>query len=588
MPKKPVGVRALENQHEGKRTALDFGVHRCQLGAQMSAWLRLVAVAGLALVVFLFRLGVADWRGDVDTQQAQIIQEIRAGHGWVLPLRNGRHLPEKPPLFSWLGALSATVRHSGGDAWDARLPSALFGTLCVIAVYGFAHALAGEKVAGWAALMLVTTPQFIIAARDSHVDMVFCAFLTFGLMLAWRFYDGVGGRRTALLAGLCLGLATLSKGPLAFVLTGLVFGVTALLLPPPGGWRTLVTFPALMAAVVPPALWYLAATAEHGLAFVRLQLLDENVGRLTGGLGHWPVGYYIVPLLALGLPWTLALPGAVADESGLPLRARRFLWIWVGVMLVFFSLAFGKRQVYILPLRPALAIILAGWLVPFLDRLRGLPRPGTTPRAVHAASAALVLGGLAGALVFCLGFGGLGAAPQQWSYWWRLYLQEHMLSAVVLIAGVGIGIDVILRWTWERRFDLALYGLVATLAVGWTIGFSSDAIVRGEAVSFRPLAQRVSAAVAPTEPLAFLDVEDETAIGLLYHLRRHVPVVQSLDGQGPCTPPSPGVYLIAEKRWDERDCAADRRWNAITRGGPEISSHRSQRLVLARFQESPR
>jgi len=41
--------------------------------------------------------------------------------------------------------------------------------------------------------------------------------------------------------------------------------------------------------------------------------------------------------------------------------------------------------------------------------------------------------------------------------------------------------------------------------------------------------------------------------------------------------------LIAESRWDERDCIADHHWHALARGGPEISSHRAQRLVLARF-----
>ena len=116
--------------------------------------------------------------------------------------------------------------------------------------------------------------------------------------------------------------------------------------------------------------------------------------------------------------------------------------------------------------------------------------------------------------------------------------------------------------------------------------FSSDAMVRGEALSFRPLAQRVTAEVGPTEPLAFLDVDDETAICLLYHLRRHVPVVQSLEGQGRARLPARGAYLVAESRWDERDCAADRRWHAIARGGPEISSHRAQRLVLARFGDA--
>ena len=261
---------------------------------------RLAIVVSLALVVFFFRLGVADWRGDADVHQAQIIQDIMAGRGWVLPLRNGRHIPDKPPLFSWVGAVSAALRHSGGDIFDARLPSAILATLCVLAVYGFAHSLAGESVAWWAALMLITTPQFVTAARDSRVDMVFSAFLTFGLMLAWRVYEGEGERRAALLAGLCIGLATLSKGPLALVLPVLVFGMMPLLAPPRPGWRALVTVPVLALAIALPALWYLAATIEHGMAFVRLHLLEENVGRMTGG--------FFIAGLIVPLPLAAAVP----------------------------------------------------------------------------------------------------------------------------------------------------------------------------------------------------------------------------------------------------------------------------------------
>ena len=550
-------------------------------------FVHLAIVITLALVVFLFRLGVADWRGDADAQVAQIVQDIRAGNGWVLPLRNGRHIPDKPPLLSWLGAVSAIVRGSAGDILDARLPSALLATLCVVVVYGFAHSLAGEAVAWWAALMLMTTPQFVTAARDSRVDMAFSAFLTFGLVLAWRVYDGGGGRHTAWFAGLCFGLATLSKGPLALVLAVLVFGVTLVLAPPQPGWRALFGLPVLAASVGLPALWYLAATVEQGRAFLHLHLLEENFGRMAGGLGRWPVWYYIGPLLTLGLPWTLALPGAVGGESALPSRSRRFLWTWVIVMFVFFSFSLGKRRVYLLPLRPALAILLAGWLAPRLDPLRNQGRPAATPRAVHATIASLVIVAFGCALAFRMGLGGVGAAPQQWTHWWRLHLQEYFLSTVILIVGLGIGADLMVGWTWQRRFDLAAYSLVGTLALAWTIGLSSDAIVRGEALSFRPLAQRVSAEVSAMEPLAFLDVDDETAVSFLSHLRRHVPVVQSVEGSGPCTPPAPGAYLIAESQWDERGCGSDPRWSAIARGGPEITSHRSQRMVLARFAGAP-
>ncbi len=40
-----------------------------------------------------------------------------------------------------------------------------------------------------------------------------------------------------------------------------------------------------------------------------------------------------------------------------------FLKLWFGVMFVFFSVSLGKRPVYLLPLYPALAVLMAGWFV---------------------------------------------------------------------------------------------------------------------------------------------------------------------------------------------------------------------------------
>src|SRR5437016_703608 len=102
----------------------------------------LAAICVLAAVAFFFQLGHADWEDDSESCGGQIMQEMVGGYGWVLPLRNDRHIPAKPPLFYWFGALSALVRQSGVDLLDARLPSAVLATFTVVAVYAFTRSLA--------------------------------------------------------------------------------------------------------------------------------------------------------------------------------------------------------------------------------------------------------------------------------------------------------------------------------------------------------------------------------------------------------------------------------------------------------------
>ena len=58
----------------------------------------------------------------------------------------------------------------------------------------------------------------LIEARNSRVDMTFAVFLTMALLLLHDIWEGAAGGRRTILAGLCLGLAVLSKGPLALAL----------------------------------------------------------------------------------------------------------------------------------------------------------------------------------------------------------------------------------------------------------------------------------------------------------------------------------------------------------------------------------
>jgi 4-amino-4-deoxy-L-arabinose transferase-like glycosyltransferase len=587
-PAAVAGARELANA-PGPLPNDEFRTSSTTRADESSVWAHLAIIIPLALMIFLFRLGVADWRDGCDTHQGKIIAQIMAGDGWVLPLRNGRYLPTKPPLYSWFGALSATLRGSDGDLLDARLPSAVLALAGTLLVYAAARAMAGGAVALWSALIWITTPQVIITGRDSRVDMVFCVFLTAALLLSWYVWEGRGGRYTAALAGLCFGLATLSKGPLALVLGVLVFGVAAVVATPAPGWRLLIApLPVLLSLGI-PAVWYIAATVEHGMEFLRLHFLDENVSRFVTGQDRLP-WYYVEPLISMGLPWTIALPAAGAGTSALPSRHRRFLWVWVTVMFVFFSASLGKRRAYLLPLRPALAILLAGWLVPQLVRLRGRERAALPPPAVRALIAGSVLVVLGVALVLSVGLGGWGTAPELWSYWWRLYVREYPGTIVGFTLVIGVGLDQTLRALWQRRMERAAFAFVVTLGVGTAIAISSDAIVRGQALSAQPLARQVAANLAPDEPVAFLDTNDDDDLvnEFQFHFRRHTGVTHSVGDHTSCTPPAPGAYLMLEREWDARRCGADSAWHVIARGGPEVRSHRDQRLVFARYAPTAR
>jgi hypothetical protein len=110
--------------------------------------------------------------------------------------------------------------------------------------------------------------------------------------------------------------------------------------------------------------WYVVAVTRGGEGFFDRQILQENLSRFAGGSGHsHPIYYYISYLFTQSMPWGLFLPILLWDLSS-AVRANEnalFLKLWLLVMFVFFSISVGKRAVYLLPLYPALALLLAAW-----------------------------------------------------------------------------------------------------------------------------------------------------------------------------------------------------------------------------------
>jgi len=546
----------------------------------------LLVILVLSLGILLFRLGEADYKGSTGSNGGQTIQEMVAGNGWILPLRNGRHMPVKPPLYFWMGAATAKIRGTHGDILDSRLPSALLATLCVLAVYMFTRSVANDKVALWAALILATTPQLIEEGRNSRTDMALTTFLTCGLLLSYPVLRGNAGTATALLGALCLGLATLSKGPLALGLAVLVCGAATLFIRPIPEWRTLLRPAPLALAILVPATWYAAATYEHGWDFLHLHLYVESASRLWGERGEKPWWFYAEPLITYQLPWILLLPWIVKSSPGIDFRTRRFLWAWVLSMLVFFSVSAGKRRAYLLPLRPALAILIAAWLVPQFEHWRAYRRTAGAPMSVYAILSILLVAAISTAVALSARVEGFGTG-EDWSHFWRAYLQNDLPIVIGSLSLVGAGVLITVHWLWQRRLELASWAFLFTLAIGLTLGMSAGEIVRGQGASFRPLVRELREKGYADQDFAMFDIDrevdfDDQHLGFLFHLGRHVPVVRPVNEHS-CEPPKSGLYLVRRRHWDERSCFRDTRWQEILRGGPPAKSMQNEQLVLARF-----
>ena len=326
----------------------------------------LVLLIALCGILYFPYLGNVSFFDKGEPREALAVQDIVQRGEWLFPLKRATAIPSKPPLFHWSAALVAKVTGKL-DETTIRFPSALYATLGVLFVYVLGRKLYGGVIGLLAGAILATTMVYNDQALSARVDMTLCFFVTLSLVLFYALYRGFLIHSLWYFALYALvGIGTLAKGPLGILLPGLVIAV---FLAVKRKWDLILKFafhPGVIITLLLAVGWYGMAFTRGGEGFVDRQLLQENLKRFFGGSGHsHPVYYYFSYLFSLGLPWSLILPfmlwdvfqpGARGDDD------RLFFKSWFLVMFVFFSLSAGKRPVYLLPLYPPLALLLAAWV----------------------------------------------------------------------------------------------------------------------------------------------------------------------------------------------------------------------------------
>jgi 4-amino-4-deoxy-L-arabinose transferase-like glycosyltransferase len=461
------------------------------------------------LLVFAFawfaNLGQRDLFYPDEGRYAEISREMVASGDWLTPRLDGLKYFEKPPLQYW--ATAAAFEAFGQSEWTARLWTALTGFLGVLFT-GFAAGRLFGRPAGLAAgLILAGSLMWVFMGHASSLDMGVSFFLSAAVgafALAQR--DGVapGRRRAWMLAGwVACALAVLSKGLIGIVLPA---GAVALYVLWQRDWRLLgrlhlVAGLALFLAIAAP--WFVAVSLANK-EFAHFFFVHEHFERfLTKEHGRFQPWWYFLPVLALGtVPWTLALPGALAAAARrrplLSFQPQRFLLAWCLLVFVFFSVSDSKLFPYIMPIFPALAMLLGDWL----------PRVSRRSLSWIAAIAALGGAALAALMPFATARygGGLPTELAARFVHWLVVAGVAVLAAgavATLFAVRGRGLPAL---AWLAAGGLALTQLLL-------VAYQSLAPV----YSARQIVERIRPALAAANRVYFVQMFDHS---FLFYAKR--------------------------------------------------------------------
>ncbi|HEY1058178.1 MAG TPA: glycosyltransferase family 39 protein [Limnobacter sp.] len=334
---------------------------RASTQAPTSVWLFWGTLVAYWLVSLQFRALIHPDEGRYATLAMGMLQS----GDWITPRLNGLLYFEKPIFQYWVSAVFFGLM--GFSEFAARLWPGLSG-LMTIAVVGFTARRLWSPTTGHHAALVCTGTLWMYA--NSHfltLDMGVTFFLTLALcafLLAHQSTtDHPSSRRWMLLAWAAMAGATLSKGLIGLLIPG---GTLFLYCLTTREWRLLgrmhwLAGVVVFALITTPWFWLVS---QRNPGFAHFFFIHEHIERfLTTEHHREGPPYYFIPIVLAGfLPWTSWLPrmlrSAWADHSH-SIQVGRFLILWSSFVFVFFSLSGSKLPSYILPMFPAMALMLA-------------------------------------------------------------------------------------------------------------------------------------------------------------------------------------------------------------------------------------
>ncbi|WP_266159500.1 ArnT family glycosyltransferase [Dyella silvatica] len=339
-------------------------------------WLLLI----FAIVVIGAGIGLRDpWPSDEPRFTLAAKQMVDSGD-WLFPHRGSELYSDKPPMLMWAEAASYTLTRSWRVAF--LLPSLLAALGTLFFIYDLGRRLWNRQAGLYAAAALLLCFQFVYQVKRAQIDPLVVFFITaanWGLLRHmllgpnWRAYW---------FGCFCAGLGVITKGVGIIALLMLIpYAIAArwrwdgiALMQRGAWWRWLLGLPAVLLAIalwlVPMLLAVQARSANPAYAaYVNDILFRQTAGRYANAWHHLHSPVFYIPILLFSwLPLSLTYPGTLSRWwQRLKAKDARILLPlgWILLMLLFFSASPGKRDVYILPAAPMLALITA----PFLGEL---------------------------------------------------------------------------------------------------------------------------------------------------------------------------------------------------------------------------
>jgi len=485
------------------------------LGSQV--WWLVVAIAVIWFANLEYRTLIKPDEG----RYAEIPREMVKSGDWVTPRLNDLKYFEKPPLQYWATATAYTV--FGEHQWTSRLWAGLTGFAGLLLVWFAGVKLFGREAGGYAALLMGSSLLYVLIGHINTLDMGVTFFLTLGIaaLLIGQSQPYPPVRRNwMLLAWAGLALAVLSKGLMGIILPGAALFVYCVVQRDFSVLKRMHWLFGVALFLLITAPWFYQVMQANPEFFGRFFIYEHYTRFTTKDLGRYQPWYYFVPILLAGaLPWTALMfdsmwnaararqPGRASHRSDKPFNPARFLLIWAVFIYLFFTVSGSKLPSYLLPMFPALALLMGKRISEMRCRVLFWQLAPIVPVVV-------------GLLVLGVNVGKFADTPNQIALYpdYRIWL---VVASGIWLVGLMSGMS--LLWRGKKPQAVVVVALCTLLAA--QIGLSGYNTVARER-SAKHIAEAIRAEVKPDIPFYSVLTYEQT---LPFYLKRTFTLVQYQD-----------------------------------------------------------
>lgn len=316
----------------------------------------LMVVTAISFFMVIFGIWGVPLLDPDEPVYAETAREMLQFGDFLSPRIFNEYWYDKPPMYYWLVAICQFI--FGYNEFAARLPAGLAAVGTTVVMYISVTRMINEKAGFWSALVLTSCIQFFYLGKAAVTDTTLLFFMTSALLCFWQ--------KQYWLMYVFMALGTLTKGPIGIVFPGAIIILYLLAVGEIYELTRMHFVRGLLLYLLICFPWYYAMYTVHGMVFIETFLGFHNLTRFTTPEHASRVTFwYYFPVVLLGLfPWTglwiKSVKNSFVDSRVDDMRKLFFPHIWALFVFLFFTVCKTKLVSYILPMFPALAMVV-GW-----------------------------------------------------------------------------------------------------------------------------------------------------------------------------------------------------------------------------------